>query len=171
MTDPSRLVSDRSGSAAVEMALVMPILLALALGAVDLGNFFLSEHVVQKAVRDASRYAARLSMTNYDCPSSTVDSTAAQQIRNVARTGDPSGSAGRLNGWVDGNTTVTLVCDTDATHTYVNKGLYQDFPDGGAVPVVTVSATVTYNSFFGALGLGRLTANLNAQSEAAVIGA
>jgi Flp pilus assembly protein TadG len=166
----SHLPSDRSGNAAVEMALVLPLMIPLMFGAFELGYYFLSEHVVQKAVRDASRYAARLPMTNYDCSTSSVDSTASQQIRNVARTGDPSGSNARLRDWVDANTTVTLSCDTDVSHSYVNKGLYQDFPNGGAVPRITVAATVPYNTFFGAVGIGPATLNLNAQSQAAVIG-
>jgi hypothetical protein len=67
-------------------------------------------------------------------------------------------------------TTVTIVCDTDVSHTYVNKGIYTDFPSGGEVPVVTVSATVPYNTLFGLIGLGATTMNLNAQSQANVIG-
>jgi len=38
-------------------------------------------------------------------------------------------------------------------------------------PTITVSAKVPYSSLFGAIGLGSVTLNLNAKSEAAVIGA
>src|SRR6184192_1907937 len=97
---------DCHGTAAVEMALCLPLLLALMFGSVELGNYFLSEHVVQKAVRDASRFAARLPLTDY--PSCTVPSggTAEQQVKNVARTGDPAGTTARLRDWADGDTTV-----------------------------------------------------------------
>jgi Flp pilus assembly protein TadG len=166
-----RLFADRSASAAAEMALVLPILLVLMFGSFELGNYFLSEHVVDKAVRDAARYAARLPMADYDCTGPTVDSTAQQQIRNIARTGDPDGSTARLRDWADGNTAVTLTCNSDTTNSYVNGGIYADFPNGGEVPIVTVSATVPYNTFFGAFGLGASTLNLNARSQAAVIGA
>lgn len=165
----ANILSDRSGSAAAEMALSLPLLLVLLFGSFDLGNYFLSEHVVQKAVRDAARYAARLPMTNYSCASSSVGSTADQQIRNVARTGDPNGTTARLYGWVDGNTTVTLACDSASS--WANNGIYKDFPDGGAAPVVTVSATVSYRTLFGRIGLGPSSLNLNARSQAAVIGA
>jgi hypothetical protein len=67
-------------------------------------------------------------------------------------------------------TTVSVNCDNDNTHSWVNNGIYKDFPNSGEAPVVTVSATVPYNSFFGALGLP-FSLNLNAQSQAAVIGA
>src|SRR5580765_1467 len=106
------LITNRTGAAAVEMALALPLLLVLIFGTFDGGNYFLAEHVVQKATRDAARYAARLPMTNF--PSCTVPSggVAEQQTQRVARSGDPSGAAGqRLAGWTSDNmTTVTINC-------------------------------------------------------------
>lgn len=169
MKRPSTLFADRSGSAAVEMALVFPILLVLMLGAVDVGYFFMSEHVVDKAVRDASRYAARLPFASFNCGTNTM--TDPSGVQRLARTGSPNGTVGRLPGWTsDGMTTVSVNCDNDNTHTWVNNGIYKDFPNSGEAPVVTVSATVPYNSFFGALGLP-VSLNLNGRSEAALIGA
>jgi hypothetical protein len=49
--------------------------------------------------------------------------------------------------------------------------MYSSFPDNGAVPVVTVSATVPYTMLFGSYVFGSTTLNLNATSQAAVIGA
>jgi len=165
MRHAHRLVVDREGSAAAEMALVLPLLLALMFGSFELGNFFMSEHAVQKAVRDASRYAARLPMTDY--PSCTPTAATQTLIQRVARTGDPSGTAPlRLAAWTDdAMTTVTMACDTSGTYT----GLYTDFPNG--VPVITVSASVPYPSLFGAVGLGTTSLTLNAVSQAAVFGA
>jgi Flp pilus assembly protein TadG len=173
------LARNSSGSAAVEMALVAPMLLLLMFGAVDVGYYFLSEHVVDKSVRDAARYAARLPLTepdgtvNYDCSAGgAIGATATQNIQRVARYGDPAGTTARLAGWTADNlTTVSLTCDTDATHSYVNEGVYTDFPNGGAVPVVTVSASVPYNSLFKAFGFSQLALTLNGKNQAAVIGA
>lgn len=167
MMHPLRLFNDRSGAAAAEMALVLPFLLILIFGSVELGYYFMSEHVVDKAVRDASRYAARLPVSDY--PSCTsVDPTAEQQIQRLARTGDPNGTTARLGGWTaDTMTTVTISCP--GTGTYANAGIYTDFPNGA--PVVTVTAAVPYNMLFGALGLGASTLMLNASQQAAVIGA
>jgi Flp pilus assembly protein TadG len=153
------------------MAMVLPLMLLLIFGAFELGYYFLSEHVVDKAVRDASRYAARLPLSDY--PSCTsVDPTAEQQIQRLARTGDPDGTAARLAGWTDDDmTVVSISCDSDTSHAYVNKGIYADFPNGGEVPVVTVTAAVPYNTLFGLLGLGSATLTLNASQQAAVIGA
>ena len=165
----SSFARDRSGSAAAELALSLPLLIVLMLGSFEVGSYFLSEHVVQKSVRDAARFGARLAMTNY--PSCTVPSggTAEQQIRRVARFGNTTGTGNaRLLGWTaDSMTTVTIACDNSSS--YGTGGIYEDFPNGA--PVITVSATVPYSTFFGALGLGTATLNLNSRSQAAVIGA
>lgn len=164
----THLLADRTGAAAAEMALVAPLLLVLIFGSFDAGNYFLAEHVVQKAVRDASRYAARLPLTDY--PSCTVPSggVAEQQTQRVARSGDPTGAAGqRLAGWTsDSMTTVTIACDNSSS--YGTGGIYTEFPNGA--PVVKVSAVVPYTPLFGYVFRG-LTLNAAADSQAAVIGA
>jgi Flp pilus assembly protein TadG len=158
------LVADRAGNAAAEMALVLPLLLVLMFGTFELGHYFYSEHIVQKAVRDAARYASRLPITNY--PACVPTAGAEQQIRRVARTGAPDGStSARLRGWTaDSMTTVTVVCDTSGTY----AGIYTVYPFPDGVPTVTVAATVPYMSLFGALGLGNPSLNMRAESEAAV---
>jgi len=108
-------------------------------------------------------------MTNY--PSCTVpaNGTAEQQIRRVARFGNAAGTGTpRLLGWTaDNMTTVTIACDNVSS--YGTGGIYTEFPNGA--PVVTVTAQVPYNTFFGVMGLGTATLNLNSASQAAVIGA
>lgn len=147
------------------MALALPLLLVLMFGPFELGYYFMSEHVVQKSVRDAARYASRLSMANY--PACTPTSAAETEIQRVARTGTPDGSgAVRLLGWsADNMTSIVMSCDTSGTYT----GIYTDFPAG--VPKITVTAVVPYPPLFGVLGLGSPSLTLNAQSETAVFGA
>lgn len=183
-----RLFRDENASAAAEMALVLPILLTLMFGAFELGNYFQAEHVVQKAVRDAARYAARKPLVesdgtvNYSCSGPTLGTSVQSQIQEVARFNDPAGTtdsaASRLSGWTaDSMATVTLAClDQSSGDSYVDNGVYADFPNGadgkaGAVPVVTVSATVPYNMLFGSYVFGTATLNLNATSQASVVGA
>lgn len=164
MRNSFRLVAARSGSAAVEMGLSIPLLLALMIGTFELGHYFLSEHVVQKAVRDAARYASRLPVSSY--PACTPTAAAQSQIQKVARTGLPNGTVQRLQGWTaDSMTTVTMTCDTSGTYT----GIYEEFPQG--VPVITVSASVPYPSLFGTMGIGIPSLKLNARSQSAVFGA
>ena len=159
-----RLLSDRSGSSAAEMALVMPLLLVLMFGTFELGYYFLSEHVVQKAVRDAARYAGRLPVASY--PSCTVPAGTATSIQRVARTGLPDGTVQRLQGWTaDSMTTVTMTCEAVGRF----EGIYKDFPSG--VPVIVVKASVPYPSLFGTMGLPAPTLTLNAASQSAGFGA
>lgn len=159
------LAADRAGSSAAELAMSLPLLIVLLFGSVELGYYFMSEHVVQKGVRDAARYGARLSIDNYDCPNSTVVDPGLTEIRRVARTGRPDGTTSRLVGWTaDTMTTVTLTCDTSGTYT----GIYDDFPEG--VPVLRVSSSVPYPSLFGTVGIPIPALTLNAQSETAVFG-
>lgn len=158
-----RLIADRRASAATEMALVTPLLLLLMFGSFDLGYYFLSEHVVQKGVRDAARYASRLSIDNYPACDPTAD--AELRIQRVARTGSPDGTTARLQGWTaDSMTSVTVTCDSSGTY----AGIYTVYPFPDGVPVVTVDATVPYPTLFGMLGLGDLSLDLNADSQAAV---
>ncbi len=161
-----RFGDEQQGSAAVEMALVAPLLIALLFGAFELGNYFLAEHKVVKAVRDGARYAARQAFDQYSgcTPSSmVVDST-----RNVTRTGQvASGGTPRVTGWANPATiTVTAVCNR--TGSFQNQGIYRNLTVGA--PVVVVSASVLYTPLFARIGIGRFTLNLNASSEAAVTG-
>lgn len=158
-----RLAADDRAAAAAEMALLAPLLVLLMLGSVDVGNYLLSEHVVQKGVRDAARYASRLPIAEY--PACLPSPTAETQIQKVARTGEPDGTDARVVGWSDDTmTTVTLICDTSGTHT----GIYTVYPFPDGVPVITVSAAVPYQSLFGVIGLGTPTLTLNAASQSAI---
>ena len=93
-----RLARQDSGSAAAEMALVTPLLIALMLGSMELGHFFYSEHVVVKAVRDGARYASRQGFTNFTCPN-TINATVVDNTRRVTRTNQvAAGGTSRLQG-------------------------------------------------------------------------
>ncbi len=165
MRNPRSLIADSRASAATEMALVAPFLVLLMLGSVDLGNYLLSEHAVQKGVRDAARYASRLPITEY--PACVPSSSAETQIQKVARTGEPDGTTARLVGWTDDTmTNVTVVCSPVGTYT----GIYSVYPFPDGVPVITVSAAVPYESLFGVIGLGSVSLTLNAESQSAVFG-
>jgi Flp pilus assembly protein TadG len=146
------------------MALSLPILFALIFGAFELGNYFMTEHKVVKAVRDGARYAARQPFTEYTgcAPSTTV----IDETRNVTRTGQvASGGVPKVSSWTDPNSiTVSATCDNSGTYT----GIYVTSPEG--TPVVTVVAIVPYTSILGQLGLANVALNLNARSEAAVTG-
>ncbi|MCT2559383.1 pilus assembly protein [Tsuneonella sp. YG55] len=157
-------IRERSGTAAAELALCLPMMMALIFGSMEGGNYLLTEHKVIKGVRDGARYAGRLSFSNYDCASGTVvDSTARDNIIAVTRTGQiGTGGAVRVSGWDASEVSVTVSCDD----TYAN-GLYRTY---GTAPRVLVSTVVPYPSLLGLLGFDTRGAVVRAQAQAAVMG-
>lgn len=162
----------------MEMALCMPLLLAIGCGSVELGNYFLSEHVLVKAVRDGARFAARQSFTAYDCTNKTADqTTVVTPTENVVRSGSPSGGVDRLPNWGSATFTVTVQCYTQVTNgtdsggnavTQNMSGIYAGSTDGA--PVVTVTASVPYAPVLHAFGFQGKGLSLNATEQASVAG-
>ena len=172
MTARGRLFHAQTGAAAVEMALVAPLLLALLFGSVELGKYFLDQHVVVKAVRDGARFAARQPLANYiDEGAGCVDiadQPVADQTRNFVRTGNIGGSGRRLAYWSDPATiTVTSSCSANAGGEGLG-GIYGGEDSGGA-PVVTVSVTLPYSSLFGFVPFAE-TLDVRAEQQAVVTG-
>jgi hypothetical protein len=78
---------DCRGAAAAEMALVLPLLLIILFGSLELGNYFMNEHTLVKAVRDGARFAGRQTFTNYTSCSGSPGGTVLQWVarRNRGR--------------------------------------------------------------------------------------
>jgi Flp pilus assembly protein TadG len=49
----------QEGAAAVEFAIILPLLLALSLGALDVGHMYYIDHLITNASREGARYAAK----------------------------------------------------------------------------------------------------------------
>jgi Flp pilus assembly protein TadG len=162
-----RLIRSTSGAAAAEMALVVPFLVILMLGAMETGWYFYSEHVVVKAVRDGARFASREGFDDYTCPSG-IGGTVVSDTQKVTRTNTVDGTGTpRLPNWTNNSTVaVTMACNTSATFQH---SIYDGMTTG--VPVVTVTATVPYTSLFSVLGFGSSSRHLQATSKASVMGA
>jgi Flp pilus assembly protein TadG len=167
MNAPRNLRNDRSGQAAAEMALVMPILLILMFGAAEVGHYFYQEHIVVDAVRDGARYAARQSLNDVNCAGVVpgVETSVRRATRLVSPNAADTAENRRIFNWDDDNTvTVSVACAENEDF----AGLYVNMND---LPRVRVEATVPYNSLFSFLGFGSLSLNLVASSEAAWVGA
>lgn len=160
-----RLIKDRNGAAAAEMALVTPLLIILMFGSFELGNYFWSNHIVTKAVRDGARYAARQSFASYDCATETVGAAVVTNTQNLTRTNQiASGGTTRISTWTAASSVdVDMRADTSGTYGAFYTG--QD-----CVPVVIVTATVPYASLFQTLGFNATGMNLVASAEAPVMG-
>lgn len=176
------LLRHRNGSAAAELALVLPMMLILMFGSLELGNLFLDEHALSKQVRDGARFAARLELSNtFDCPGGDIfeDDDAEAQIINVTKEGVVSGSGNpRWTGYWDRTCPGRSVVDVDVrcvpkdqidTADTGNTGLYSSLP-GDQIPVVKVSGAVKYRSILAAIGFDATNVCLKAESEAAMAG-
>ncbi|MEZ5681353.1 MAG: TadE/TadG family type IV pilus assembly protein [Erythrobacter sp.] len=155
---------DETGASAAELALLVPVLVLMLFSAIEMGYFFYSQHQVVKGVRDGARYASRQSFnvvncgTGYSMPAATKTA-----IQEVTRTGRPSGGTARVPGWVNADVTVTVTCPTTA----VTTGIYADEPNA---PVVTVTASVDYQSLFDGVGVLTDSYDLNATQQSAAMG-
>lgn len=160
------MIGNDRATATAETVLVLPLVFVLLFGTFELGNYFLTEHKVLKAVRDGARYAARQPYADY--ASCTPSSGLRDRTRNVTRTGQvASGGTPRVYTWTDPNSvTVSATCNT--TWTGATGGIYATSTMG--TPVVTVSATVPYTPLLAQLGLSNVSFGLNARSYAAVTG-
>ena len=166
MRRTSSFQRDTRGTASVEMALMLPMLVVLLFGGLEGGYYFWSEHRVVKAVRDGARYAGRQSFERYDCSTqSFTNPDIRYEIKNLTRTGTLDGTGAPLiPGWVDGNTTVTVAPCNTATAT----GLFLTQANGAIR--VTVSTDVAYRSLFSSLGFTTATLRLRASQQAVVMG-
>lgn len=64
--DCGRHLRDRSGTTALELACVLPVLIALVLGAADLGRFAQYDNVVSNAARLGAEYGATHRRTTFN---------------------------------------------------------------------------------------------------------
>lgn len=172
MTMRRRLfLADVRGSAAAEMALMLPLLVMLLFGTFEGGNFLWTEHKAVKGVRDGARYAARHDFSDFDCTASTIDSTLETEVKNITRTGYVDGDNPNIAGsdnpsipnWDNSEVTVSLSCPDTLT-----TGIYAAQTSGA--PLVTVSARVPYAPLFGIIGFDTSSLHLNASAQAAVMG-
>lgn len=174
MIRAARLLRDRRGAAAAEMALVAPLLCAILIGSVELGSYFYNEHILTKAVRDGARYAARQSFTYYESGGSCANPTDAAMIGNVralVRTSLLAAGNDRFPDIQDGDITLTAVCTATVSGQSMS-GIYRGRTGSTAgAPIVRVSAIVDYEPVIGAaFGFSGVGLKLNAKQEAAVMG-
>lgn len=167
-----RLVADSSGNAAVEMALVVPLLLALMLGSVELSNYFLNEHILIKAVRDGARFASRQDMANFTACSGTPGGSVATNTTNIVKSGLLAGGGSRMD-FTGATITISVTCAKTVGGSTMG-GLYNAVTDSSGssigAPVVTVSATVPYRPVLNSFGFTGSGLNLKASEQAAVTG-
>ncbi|WAT16710.1 pilus assembly protein [Aurantiacibacter sp. MUD11] len=161
-----RIWMDAKGAAAAEMALILPVVMALLFGGFEIGHFIWNQHKLTEAVRNGARFASRLPIEDFCIGGSPVMSGATQaDIKRVTRTGQlGAGGVTAIPGWVDEELSVQVDCAA-----FVDTGIYSDLDTAG--PIVTVEAHgVGYPSLFGRVGVIDPGITMTARSSAAVTG-
>jgi Flp pilus assembly protein TadG len=171
------LLRDTRGAAAAEMVLVLPLLLVIMFGSVELGNYMLNEHTLLRAVRDGARYAARQPFASYSgcngtaaaVPSAVSDNTKLLVRKGTLNSSDPD----QLSNWTDASTqfSVQMTCSTAPGGTTLG-GIYLGNVTGTAdvAPNVRVYARVKYQPVLGLFGFTGSGFFVDAASQAAVTG-
>ena len=139
----ARFGFERRGASLIEFTMVAPVLLILGLGTLEFGSALYAHHVVSTGVHDAARYLARL-----DDPLA-----AAASGKQLAVTGEVSGTAKRLSWWAAANVSVSVANIANPIDGGTGERTYRG-PD--PIKVVRVSTTAIYPGFgvLSFLGLG-----------------
>ena len=142
----------------VEFTVTAPLLIALGLGVGEFGRALQHHHVVNKAMRDAGRFLARVPVDCSGGAGSTGSISLAGEVtkaKNLAMNGEVTGGSPRIDYWTDANTIAVNVDCTDR-----GTSLRSPFAgDPDVMPVIEVTATVPYQDLglLTALGLGGIT--------------
>ena len=132
-----RLGRNERGAAATEMALVTPLLLILLVGGLEIGNYFMDEHRLVKAVRDGARYAARQDFTFFSACNAAPTGTVATNTQTLVRTSLLANGTDQLANLSSG-ITVTTRCST-GSGSVVYEGLYKGMTSGARYVEVSAS--------------------------------
>ena len=147
------IAGDERGSAILELAVVLPVFLTIALGVFEFGNLIYSWHLIHNGVRDGARYVAGLP---YDAANSTLLSANLAKAQNITARGVDTGGSNRVSWWAPSTVGVAYSTvangPTDCSGTRCYRG-------GDSITLVTVSTSVAYQplGFLGFLGLNAIT--------------
>ena len=138
-----KLVGGQEGAALVEFTVLVPLLLGLMAGFIEFGLALQQHHLVQKSMRDATRYLSQV--PGYDA-ATPLDATSCNstptggvlQAKNLAIFGNVAGTgATKIDGWVYGD--VCVYGPTTKTVTY--NGASAD------VLIIRTTTSVPYSDF------------------------
>ncbi len=152
----------RSGAAFVEYAIALPIFVLLLLGVAEVGRAIHHYHIINKAMRDATRYLGRVPVT---CPTvgtnngSVTNVGNATTAKNLAMTGSLNGGSNLIDYWTDPNTTIFIEVDCLNNSQAATLCGVQQCSGRPILPVVRMRANVVYQDigFLSFLGFANVT--------------
>lgn len=145
-----RIGRDGSGAAGVEFALVLPLLVVLAFGAIEMGRMLWQHEIITKGVRDGTRYLTRVPVScTAPGPGGTFSVGQVQAAENLVKSGTITAGTPILPAYDSATFTIEVDC-RDAAALGLSGGTY--------LPVVRMIAEVPYLDYFiGVLGIGDVT--------------
>jgi hypothetical protein len=152
-----RLGRESEGIAAVEFVLVLPLLLLMLFGTIELGRILVDYQLANKSVRDSIRYLSRVrdDAIAAQCPAggqlwpSPAPAPTVTNAVNLAMTGsiaDPAGPGDYLLGYWNDRGTIRVWVDCTDNIANQFSGAFQGTE---YIPQLTMEAKVSFPSGFG----------------------
>lgn len=143
------------------MALVLPLMIALTFGVIEIGRMIWQYQIVTKGVRDGVRYLTRVPVTCTAVGTGGSFASSDEEIaKNLVKSGTKTASDPIMLEYDDATFQIVVDC-RDAVALGLSGGTY--------MPVVRMSVTVPFNEWFATL-LGLEDINLQVAHEQVHVG-
>lgn len=150
MTVAGKFLTGNRGSAGAEFSLVLPLLLTVVFGSIEIGRLLHDFHVINKSVRDGTRFLSRVPVTcNSLGPGSFTNAADLTTAKNLTLTGTvdtPSVPGDYLLAYWDDTSTITFQVQCVANASYEGAFLGRPF-----IPAITGTAVVPFSFIFGSM--------------------
>ncbi|RWK58041.1 MAG: pilus assembly protein [Mesorhizobium sp.] len=153
-----RFRRDHRGTALVETALILPLMVPLTAGVFEFGNLIHKKLLMEAGLSDAARFAARCNSQLYT-NAGLAAINCADIATNIAVFGNAAGTGNaRIAGWPKANVTVTIAAP-GSCHDAVVAGVTQYRSTTSQVCIVRAAGTLDYNDIgmLSLLGIGPIT--------------
>ena len=91
---PGRFARSERGTQLVELALVLPVLMAFFVATAEFGRYFYSYSTLSKATRAGARYLATTPVKTTGGPDGGANAAEDMKVKNLVVYGDPNAAAG-----------------------------------------------------------------------------
>lgn len=154
-----RFRRDHRGTALVETALILPLMVPLSAGVFEFGNLIHDKLLMEAGLSDGARFAARCNTKMYSDAGLAID--CADIATNIAVFGNAAGTgSARIKGWQKTDVTVTIAATADC-HDAVVAGVTEYRSTTAQVCIVNAAGTLVYSGIgmLSLLSIGPITLN------------
>ncbi|WP_287284202.1 TadE/TadG family type IV pilus assembly protein [Mesorhizobium sp.] len=143
-----RFRRDHRGTALVETALILPLMVPLTAGVFEFGNLIHQKLLMEAGLSDAARFAARCNTQLYANAGLVIDCD--DIATNIAVFGNAAGTgSARISGWQKADVTVTVADPVsnplDCHNAVDSAGVVQYRSTTAQVCIVRATGTLDYN--------------------------